>query len=77
MASYLKEIIMFKIGDRVRVNENYPAYDGLAFRVGRICSMKPSMSGPLGRMAIKIDFDGGPRGKNGLVFYEYELDKVE
>jgi len=71
---------MFKIGDHVRVTEKYPAYDLIRYHVGRVHSIKMShlssdANGVI--MAIRIDFDDGPGGDDGLVFYDYELEKIK
>lgn len=67
-----------KVGDRVRVTDRYPAYDLLAYHTGSVHSMKVSHTHVDGVvMAVKLDFDDGPGGEDGLVFYDYELEKMK
>jgi len=69
---------MLKVGDHVRVTDRYPAYDLLAYRTGRIHSMKHSHTHVDSLvMAVKLNFDDGPGGEHGLVFYDYELEKID
>jgi hypothetical protein len=68
---------MFKPGDRVRVTEKYPCHGMLRWHVGSICTVKLQKIEPdaiRGDVLITIDFDGGPCGRKGLIFYPDELE---
>lgn len=68
-----------KIGDHVRVTEAYPAHHLLRWHTGCVRTMKRSHKNDVMGVvrAITIDFDEDPNpGPGGLVFYDYELEKI-